>query len=164
MTNKMTFWGVGPKYTLFSAVYCILTVALSKYFDPFFTIHFVSYDVLVTIATILILIGIPFYIVSLVTIKRAFVAGRLVTEKTFGMCRHPVYSAWIIFFVPGIMLLINTWIGLSASLVMYFLLLKLVKEEEVYLESVFGNEYLAYKERVPAVLPASWLVAGRRNF
>ena len=163
MTNKMTFWGVGPKYTLFSGVYCILTVALSKYFDPFFTIHFVPYDVLVTIATILILIGIPFYIISLVTIKRAFAAGRLVTEKTFGMCRHPVYSAWIIFFVPGIMLLINTWIGLSASLVMYFLLLKLV-QEEVYLESVFGNEYLVYKKRVPAVLPVSWLVAGRRNF
>jgi protein-S-isoprenylcysteine O-methyltransferase Ste14 len=156
MTNKMTFWGVGPKYGLFSAVYCILMVALSKYFDPFFTIHFVPHDVLVTIATILILIGIPFYIVSLVTIKRAFSAGRLVTEKTFGMCRHPVYSAWIIFFVPGIMLLNNTWIGLSAPLVMYILLLNLVKKEEAYLETVFGNEYLAYKEMIPTVLPIGW--------
>ncbi len=157
MTSKMTFWGVGPKYTLFSAVYCILMVSLSWYFDPFFKIHFVSYGVLATLASILILIGIPFYIISLVTIKRAFAAGRLVTEKTFGMCRHPVYSAWIIFFVPGIMLLMNTWIGLSAPLVMYFLLLKLVEKEELYLESAFGNEYLAYKEKIPTVLPVGWL-------
>lgn len=157
MTNKMTFWGVGPKYGLFSASYCILIVTLSKYFDPFFKIHFVPYSVLATVAAILILIGIPFYIVSLVTIKRAFEAGRLVSEKTFGMCRHPVYSAWIIFFVPGIMFLMNTWLGLSASLVMYLLLLVLVKKEEEYLESVFGNEYLAYKKRVPTVLPVGWL-------
>ncbi len=153
----MTFWGVGPKFGLFSASYCILMVALSNYFDPFFKIHFVSSGVLTTVATILILIGIPFYIVSIVTIKRAFTAGRLVTEKTFGMCRHPVYSAWIIFFVPGIMLLINTWIGLTAPLVMYILLLKLVKKEEAYLETVFGNEYLAYKEMIPTVLPIGWV-------
>jgi hypothetical protein len=36
MTNKMTLWGVGPKYTLFSVAYCIPIIAVSKYFDPFF--------------------------------------------------------------------------------------------------------------------------------
>jgi len=153
MTNNMTFWGVGPKFGLYSAAYCILMVALSQHFDPFFKIHFFSYDMLATVAAVLIFLGIPFYIISIVTIKRAFTAGHLVTEKTFGMCRHPVYSAWIIFFVPAIMLLCNTWIGLTAPLMMYLLLLKLVKKEEVYLESVFGREYLAYKEMIPAVLP-----------
>ena len=157
MTSKMTFLGVGPKYTLFSGIYCIIAVVLSKYFDPFFEIPFVPYDIFSKIGIALIIVGIPFYVVSLVTIKRGFTAGRLVTEKTFGMCRHPVYSAWIIFFVPGIMLLINTWLGLSASLVMYLFLLVLVKKEEEYLESVFGNEYLAYKKRVPTVLPVGWL-------
>jgi protein-S-isoprenylcysteine O-methyltransferase Ste14 len=152
----MTFWGVGPKYTLFSVAYCFLTVAVSKYFDPFFKIDIVPYCLLSTIAIILILSGIPFYIVSLVTIKRAFAAGRLVTEKTFGMCRHPVYSAWIIFFVPGIMLLANTWLGLSAPLAMYVFLRVLVKKEEDYLANAFGNEYLAYKDRVPTVLPIGW--------
>jgi protein-S-isoprenylcysteine O-methyltransferase Ste14 len=156
MPNKMTFWGVGPNYTLFSAAYCILTVAVSKYFDPFFKIDIVPYSILSTIAIILILLGIPFYMISLVTVKRAFAAGRLVTEKTFGMCRHPVYSAWILFFVPGIMLLANTWLGLTSPLVMAFLLRILVKKEEVYLENAFGNEYLTYKERVPMVLPIGW--------
>jgi protein-S-isoprenylcysteine O-methyltransferase Ste14 len=159
MTSKMTFWGVGPKYTLFSAVYCIIVVVLSKYYDPFFEIPFVPYGIFSKVAIALILFGIPFYVVSLIIIKRGFTAGRLVTEKTFGMCRHPVYSVWIVFFVPGIMLLMNTWLGLTASPVMYLLLLVLVKKEDEYLESVFGNEYLAYKKRVPTVLPVGWLIS-----
>jgi len=83
---------------------------------------------------ILIIIGLPFYIISLVTIKRAFKAERIVTDGTFGMCRHQVYSAWIIFFIPGMMLLINTWIGLSALIGMYFLIQMFAKEEDIYLE------------------------------
>ncbi len=156
MANKMTFWGAGPKYTLFSAVYCILMVALSFCFDPFFKIHFVPDDLLTSVGIVLVLLGIPFYIISLVTIKRAFKGGSLVTKGPFGMCRHPVYSAWIIFFVPALMLFVNTWAGLSAPLVMYFLLLLLVKKEEAWLESVFGDEYLAYKKRIPAVLPVGF--------
>ncbi len=157
MTNKMTFWGIGPKFTLLSAVYFIFIVALSKYFDPLFKIYFIPYGILATVGGLLIILGLPFYIISLITIKRAFNAGHLVTDGSFGMCRHPVYSSWIVFFVPGIMLLINSWIGFSASFVMYLLILLFVQEEEIYLETVFGNDYLEYKKRVPIVLPIGWL-------
>jgi protein-S-isoprenylcysteine O-methyltransferase Ste14 len=33
----------------------------------------------------------------------------------------------------------------------------LVKEEDQYLEKTFGEEYLAYRKKVPAVLPIGWL-------
>jgi protein-S-isoprenylcysteine O-methyltransferase Ste14 len=157
MPGKMSFWGVGPKYTFFSAIYCTFVIALSRYFNPFFKISFVSYGILKSIGVFLILIGIPFYFISLVSIKRAFKEGVLVTDGAFGMCRHPVYSAWIVFFIPGIMLLINTWAGLSAPFVMYFLVVLFVREEEVYLEGVFGQAYLEYKKRIPIVLPIGWL-------
>lgn len=153
----MTFWGIGPKFTLFSAIYCIFIVALSKYFDPLFKIYFIPYGILATVGGLLIILGLPFYIISLITIKRAFIAESLVTEGTFGMCRHPVYASWIVFFVPGMMLLINSWIGLSASFVMYFLILLFVQEEEIYLETVFGDNYLGYKKRVPLILPIGWM-------
>jgi len=157
MTDKMTFWGVGPKYTLYSAAYCVFIVILSSYLDPFFKITFIPDGIRTTVGIGLIVFGLPFYIISLVTIKRAFKAERLVTDGTFGMCRHPVYSAWIVFFVPGIMLLVNTWIGLTAPVVMYFLIQMFAKEEETYLENAFGKEYLAYKQRIPTVLPIGWL-------
>ena len=118
---------------------------------------FAPYLVLASIGIILILMGIPFYILSLVTVLRAFKEGRLVTQGVYGMCRHPVYAAWVIFFVPGIVLLMNSWIGFSAPVVMYVILRILVKEEDGYLERIFGAEYLAYKEKIPAVLPIGWL-------
>jgi protein-S-isoprenylcysteine O-methyltransferase Ste14 len=40
---------------------------------------------------------------------------------------------------------------------MYFLIHVFAKEEETYLENTFGKEYLAYKKRVPKVLPIGWL-------
>ncbi len=163
MKTKMTFWGVGPKYALFSALYCSFVVALSKYTGPFFEIPFVPYYILKTTGITLIITGLPFYIISLVTIKRAYTADSLVTEGPFGICRNPVYAAWVVFFVPGIMFLLNSWIGLSAPFVMYFIILMLVKEEEEYLESVFGHEYLEYKEQVPIILPIGWFKSKKVN-
>jgi protein-S-isoprenylcysteine O-methyltransferase Ste14 len=36
---------------------------------------------------------------------------------------------------------------------MYVILLKLVKREDVYLESMFGSDYLEYKRNAPCILP-----------
>ena len=41
---------------------------------------------------------------------------------------------------------------------MYFLLYKLLKKEEAYLEHVFGSEYIEYKKEVPCILPAGHLI------
>ena len=157
MANEMTKWGIGPKFTLYSAVYCTFIIVLTARNNPSFRMTFAPYLVLASIGIILILMGIPFYILSLVTVLRAFKEGRLVTQGVYGMCRHPVYAAWVIFFVPGIVLLMNSWIGFSAPVVMYVILRILVKEEDGYLERIFGAEYLAYKEKIPAVLPIGWL-------
>ena len=153
----MTKWGAGPKFALYSAIYCLLMFGLTRYLDPLFKITLVAYRMLVWIGLILIALGVPFYLFSAVSVMRAFKAGRLVTGGAYGMCRHPVYSAWLVFLVPGIALLINSWAFLTAPFVMYLILRALVKEEEIYLEETFGQEYLAYKEDVPAVLPYGWL-------
>ena len=153
MIKEMTKWGIGPKFLIYSVVYGVLIIAATFYFYPLFQISFISYRILASVGAILILIGIPFYIISLVSVMRAFKAGHLVTDRVYGMCRHPIYASWVIFFVPGIVLLINTWIGFSVPLVMYFILRSLVKEEDQYLEKTFGEEYLGYRKKVPAVLP-----------
>jgi protein-S-isoprenylcysteine O-methyltransferase Ste14 len=157
MTNQMTKWGVGPKFFLYSATYGVLMVVLGKYFGPLFSITFIPYSVLAGIGIILIILGIPFYLFSIVPVMRAFKAGQLVTSGVYGMCRHPVYEVWVVFIVPGITLLLNSWAALSAPFVMYFFLRALVKKEDIYLEKTFGQEYVAYKQKVPAILPYGWL-------
>ena len=105
------------------------------------------------------MIGIPFFIISVFAINRAHNSGKLVTEGIYRCCRHPLYAAWVVFIVPGIVLLADSWIGLTIPLVMYVLLHILVKKEEIYLEERFGEEYVEYKKRVPAVLPIGWILS-----
>jgi protein-S-isoprenylcysteine O-methyltransferase Ste14 len=90
-------------------------------------------------------------------VMRAFKARRLITSGVYSMCRHPVYAAWLLFFVPSLALFINSWAFLSAPFVMYFLVGALVTKEDIYLEETFGQEYLAYKHKIPAILPYGWL-------
>jgi protein-S-isoprenylcysteine O-methyltransferase Ste14 len=160
MTNHMTEWGVGPKFTLYSVTYCVIMFVLTIYIDPFFKITktlSVSYQVLVLTGIILIVLGVPFYLFSMIPVMRAFKERRLITSGVYGMCRHPVYAAWLLFFVPSLALFINSWAFLSAPFVMYVIARTLVSKEDVYLEETFGQAYLTYKKRVPAILPYGWL-------
>lgn len=156
----MTKYGVGSRFTLLSIMYGLIMVLLSIFFDPVFKIPHVPYKFLVIAGVVLILLGFPFYLHALTSVMRAFEEKRLLTNGSFGMCRHPVYAAWVVFFVPGIMLFFNTWLGLTAPIFMYLLIRVLVDKEEIYLEEMFGEEYLLYKKRVPLVLPVGWLNRG----
>ena len=160
MTDKMTKWGVGPRFTFYAFIYCMIMFGLTIYLDPLLEITKtlgISYHSLVLTGTILILLGLPFYLSSLTTVMRAFKEGTLVTNGVYGMCRHPVYAAWMVFFVPGIALFINSWSLMSAPFVMCLIARSLVAKEDVYLEETFGQEYLAYKQQVPAFLPYGWV-------
>jgi len=72
------------------------------------------------------------------------------------MCRHPVYGAWVVFNVPGMVLFFNSWLGLVVPILMYVTLRLLVRSEEEHLEQTFGEEYREYRSRTPAVFPLLW--------
>jgi protein-S-isoprenylcysteine O-methyltransferase Ste14 len=156
MSQKMTKWGVGPKFLLLSLAYSLLPAGLTMLWPTLFRIPFVPQPMLVIVGSIIIAGGFIFYISALVTVMRAFSKGRLVTSGPFKGCRHPIYSAWALFIVPGIMLIINSWIGLSIPFVMCALIQLLSGHEERYLEATFGEAYLHYKAKTPAILPLGW--------
>jgi len=149
----MTEFGAGPKFAIYSVICFSVMFALSRFFTPIFTITVAHKSTIVWVGILLIVVGIPFYLLSIVPVIRAFKAKRLLTTGTYGMCRHPVYSAWIVFFVPGIALLLNSWALLAAPIVMYFIAVALVNQEDSYLEETFGNEYISYRNRVPSIIP-----------
>lgn len=153
MNEKMSRWGVGPIFAFLSVGYGVIAFAISRYFNPIFQIPLLPKWFLSGLGLVLIFIGTPFLIVSVKTVMKAYNSDSLVTQGVYGCCRHPLYSAWVAFIVPGIVLLANSWIGLTAPLFMYFLLCKLVKKEEDYLEKVFGAEYIEYKKETPCILP-----------
>jgi len=157
MSKRISRFGVGPSFTLLSLAYAALLVALWLRYPARFRIDFIPYWVLAMAGALLVVVGLFLYLVGLVHMTRAYNADALCTDGAFGVCRHPIYGAWIAFLAPGAALLLNSSIGLTVPVVMYALARVLVRKEERYLEVQFGDAYRAYRRRVPAFAPLGWL-------
>lgn len=156
----MSIFGVGPWFVLLSAIYTVAAIVIRAQDPAYFQIPYVPYWVLALAGIILLAIGIPFFGVALAQLIRGFPQGKLFTRGVYGICRHPVYGAWVVFNVPGMVLLLNSWLGLLVPVLMYLTLRLLVRREEEHLEQVFGEEYRRYRRRTPAVFPLLWRWGG----
>ena len=157
MNEKMSRWGIGPIFASLSIGYGMTTLIIGRCFHPAFQISFVPYWFKSVFGIGLMVIGVPFFIISIKTVMRAYNADELVTDGIFKCCRHPLYGSWVVFIVPGICFLVNSWIAFTTPIFMYLLLHKLVGKEEAYLEFVFGSEYREYKKKVPCIIPFGWI-------
>jgi protein-S-isoprenylcysteine O-methyltransferase Ste14 len=107
----------------------------------------------IAVGAALLAVGLPMCVAAVITLARDFEAGKLFTGGPYAWCRHPIYASWVVFNVPGMVLLADSWLGLLVPIPMYVALRLLVREEERWLEQTFGDAYRAYRARVPAVLP-----------
>jgi protein-S-isoprenylcysteine O-methyltransferase Ste14 len=73
----------------------------------------------------------------------------LVTRGAHALSRNPIYLSFFFFYL-GIVLLTHSWSTL-ALLPVFALVMRygVVAREEAYLENKFGDDYRAYKGRVP---------------
>ncbi|MFL5624117.1 MAG: methyltransferase family protein [Ktedonobacteraceae bacterium] len=73
----------------------------------------------------------------------------LVATGPFKVTRNPIYVGFTLLYT-GIALLVNTlWPMLLLPMLLNVMRWGAIEREERYLERRFGEEYLAYKERVP---------------
>lgn len=148
----MTQWGVGPKFTVISSIFAVLVVLVNHIFFPTLTIPIPRLLSLV-LGVILVIIGVPIFLMPGLTIHKYFNEGKLATKGVYAYFRHPIYGSWIVFIVPGVVLVLNSLLGLTVPFFMYVVFSVLIKEEEEYLEDKFGEEYLEYKRKVGSVFP-----------
>jgi len=151
--KRISRWGIGPIFAAASIIYAVVTMIISRHFGQLFKIESAQGPTLIVVGVALILLGIPFFVVAILTVSKAYKADKLVTGSVFRCCRHPLYASWVVFIAPGIVLLSNNWISLSTPVFMYVILRLLVRKEEEYLEERFGADYLKYKSSVPCILP-----------
>lgn len=151
--KKMSIIGIGHKLFGGTFLFFILSSILTIKYTWIFKITIYDTFLINAVAVIMIVSGGLFYGVSLKVFLEDFKKGALVKRGTFSMCRNPIYASWVLFFIPAIGLLLNSWIIASSSLCMYILLKKMIKEEEGYLEETFGEEYIIYKNSVNMIIP-----------
>jgi hydroxyacylglutathione hydrolase len=152
----MTVWGVGPRFTLLSLLYFILTLAIHYVCYPAFVIQAVPYAALVVVGVFLLATGLPVWAMASQSVDRAFEEGVLATQGAYALCRHPIYGNAIFFTIPGLLLFFRSWLMLSMPVAMYVVFKLLIREEEAHLRQKFGPAYLEYESKVNEVFPKVW--------
>jgi protein-S-isoprenylcysteine O-methyltransferase Ste14 len=148
----MTLIGVGLKFALISVIYTFLIINIHFMWTPHLSIPLPRVISLV-LGGLLLTFGVPLYVVSGLTIHKYFHEGNLATKGVYAYSRHPLYGAWIVYIIPGMVLLMDSLIGLTIPLFMYVIFKMLIAGEDKYLEEQFGEEFFMYKNRVGEIFP-----------
>jgi protein-S-isoprenylcysteine O-methyltransferase Ste14 len=112
-----------------------------------------AYPVFLAAGSALLLAGVPLVIVAGPAATAAHRRGELATTGIFGLVRHPIYSAWVVFLLPGLVLLTASWPLLPTPLAAYLAFKRLIGEEDEHLRRRFGQAYLDYRSRVNELVP-----------
>lgn len=153
MEHTMSRLGIGTKLIVFSVSYAVFAGIATYLYPKIFIIKMVPYRLLIIAGIILLVIGVPFLIKSAYEFTIGFNRGCLITSGVFSLVRNPIYSAWILFLIPGITLFLKSWLLLATPLVAYICFKIFIKEEDNYLEKQFGQLYENYKSRTNELVP-----------
>jgi len=77
---------------------------------------------------------------------------RLMTEGPYAICRHPLYGLLMVNQLSIALTLASLW-GLTAFVASIPLWLALIRVEERELIEYWGEQYIEYARRVPALIP-----------
>lgn len=152
----MTRWGVGPSIAIAAAAYAATAGLATRMWPTACVITAVPAKAFWIAGVALLLIGVPMLAVAARAATIAFNSGTLATTGIFGLVRNPIYSAWIVFLIPGFSLLTRSWPMFLTPLVAYIVFKARIGREDEYLERRFGEAYRAYKARVNEVIPFPW--------
>jgi protein-S-isoprenylcysteine O-methyltransferase Ste14 len=153
MNKAMTIWGIGDLLALSTIIFTILIAAVNWFVTPQLRFTLLGERASIFIGSALILIGIVVLLISARTVTRVFQEGKLATTGIYGIVRNPLYSAWIILIVPGIVIISGYLLWWLIPIFMYLVFKLLIKKENEYLEHQFGDEYRAYRKKVNELFP-----------
>ena len=153
MKKTMTIWGIGGSLAVSTIIFAALIVTINGAIVPQWHITLISERAALFIGSALIFIGIVVLVISARTVTRVFQEGKLATTGIYGIVRNPLYSAWIICIVPGIVIISRYLLWWLIPIFMYTVFKILIKKENDYLEQQFGDEYRAYRKKVNELLP-----------
>ena len=151
--EKLNFFGVGPKIGRITLPYLAVTITMTIFFPGIFTFGQPLKEPLLIAGIILIAIALAFYFTTLRLMLPGIKSNRLITSGAYRLCRNPLYSALLLFFIPGLGLLLNSWLILTTPIVGYLVFMKFIHEEEEQLERLFGNEYRSYHDKTSMLFP-----------
>lgn len=151
--EKLTFLGAGPKIARGTLPYLAVAIAMTILFPSKLTFGQSLREPFMIAGIVLLAIGLVLYVATIKIMLPGIRNNKLVTNGTYRLCRNPLYMALLLFLIPGLGLLMNSWIILTASVLGYILFRRFIHEEEELMERIFGDEFRKYRDRTPGFFP-----------
>ncbi len=104
---------------------------------------------------LLIVVGILIRLLAIQQIPCTYQIGNLATRGIYSRTRNPIYFGFLLV-VVGVAIYSRALLAFGWAVFGVVLLYGVAKLEERDLERAFGEKYLAYKQRVPAMIPRLW--------
>lgn len=147
MAKKMTVMGTGPITAVPAFAYLALTIVLDRLFSPLFRMPG-SFQAYLPWGVALIVVGLVVLGVSSAQLMRAFRRHELATTGFYAIAPNPMFMSYVVFILPGLALLLRSWLVLTTSVVFYVLIRVFARAEDDWLLQEFGERYLEYRRKI----------------
>jgi protein-S-isoprenylcysteine O-methyltransferase Ste14 len=149
--------GIGPRLATLCLPYVILAMVVRHKNPEFLRLKFLESPRVRTKAKVLGIfwlgLGLIFWGYSAIYFLKHVGTGKLITKGPFALCRNPIYSAIIVFMIPGLALIDNSGMILSIASVLYVGFKNSIHGESIPLRRTFGDEYEEYESSVNEIFP-----------
>lgn len=151
--EKLKILGIGPKIAGIALPCLVLTIILTLKYQPMFNIGPEESTLLKYGGALLAFAGFMLYLITVKVLFRGVKETSLVSNGGFYFCSNPLYASILLFMIPGLALLMNSWLILTSSVVGYILFKIYIKAEKQEMEKFFGQRYLDYLKETPEFFP-----------
>jgi protein-S-isoprenylcysteine O-methyltransferase Ste14 len=151
--KKIDFFGAGPKIGRIALPYFAVTIALACSFPSIFCFGVGVKQYMMIAGAVLLACGLVCYGLTIRSLLKGLKETRLITTGLYSYCQNPLYAVIMLLFIPGIALMLNSWLVLTTTIAGYLVFKRLISQEYNEMTELFGEEYKRYKETTPEFFP-----------
>jgi|WetSurSiteA1Bulk_404760.scaffolds.fasta_scaffold00237_11 protein-S-isoprenylcysteine O-methyltransferase Ste14 len=151
--QKLNFMGAGPKIGGIGLPWLAGAIVISVLYKKTFLFSGHWSKLLLVAGIIIAAAGFIFYLLTARLLLNGLRNTKLITSGTYYCCRNPLYAAFILMIVPGLSLMLNSWLILTASVITYVVFKISIRSEYEEMESFFGEQYRLYAKDTPELIP-----------
>jgi protein-S-isoprenylcysteine O-methyltransferase Ste14 len=154
--KKLNFFGIGPKMAVVLLPWLGASIVLSCINIKFFRYTSGTSNILLIAGIVLMAAGLIFYFSTVRMLLKGLRETRLMTTGPYNLCQNPLYASLILAVIPGLSLILNSWLVLTSTITGYILFKIFIISEYRELELFFGEDYLKYRRETPEFFPLSF--------
>lgn len=151
--SKLNFLGIGPRIGAIAIPWLVITIFLTLKLKNLFSFSDPANRTLYIIGLIILIAGILMYFITVPSLMKGLKETKMVTSGTYYFCCNPLYTAILLMIIPGVSLMMNSWLVLTTSVLGYIIFKIFIKKEYSEMEKLFGESYRKYREETPEFFP-----------